>query len=103
MAKLPPDEVGIPSQTLTGLVVESAEESLKLIKDALGRDKSEIGEKAANMIALNAAAGIYVAGVTKTYKQGVEFAQDILYGGQALEKMGILAEFTKTLKQYQAN
>ena len=41
--------------------------------------------------------------VTKTYKQGVEFAQDILYGGQALEKMGILAEFTKTLKQYQAN
>jgi len=100
---LTPDEVGIPSQTLTGLVVNSSEESLKLIKDALGRDKSEIGEKAANMIALNAGAGIYVAGITKTYKQAVEFAQDILYGGQALEKMSILAEFTKTLKQYQAD
>ena len=100
---LTPDEVGIPSQTLTGLVVNSSEESLKLIKDALSRDKSEIGEKAANMIALNAGAGIYVAGMTKTYKQAVELAQDILYGGQALEKMSILAEFTKTLKQYQAD
>ncbi|MDR7017677.1 anthranilate phosphoribosyltransferase [Prolinoborus sp. 3657] len=100
---LTPDDVGIPSQTLTGLVVNSSEESLKLIKDALGRNKSEIGEKAANMIALNAAAGIYVAGLTKTYKQAVELAQDILYGGQALEKMSILAEFTKTLKQYQAD
>jgi hypothetical protein len=73
---LTPDDVGIPSQTLTGLVVNSSEESLKLIKDALSRDKSDIGEKAANMIALNAGAGIYVAGITKTYKQAVEFAQD---------------------------
>ena len=55
------------------------------------------------MIALNAGAGIYVAGMTKTYKQAVELAQDILYGGQALEKMSILSEFTKTLKQYQAD
>ena len=100
---LNPDDVGIPSQTLSGLVVNSSEESLKLIKDALSRDKSEIGEKAANMIALNAGAGIYVAGITKTYKQAVELAQDILYCGQALEKMSILAEFTKTLKQYQAD
>ena len=100
---LNPEDVGIASQTLTGLVVNSSEESLKLIKDALSRDKSDIGEKAANMIALNAGAGIYVAGITKTYKQAVELAQDILYGGQALEKMSILAEFTKTLKQYQAD
>ena len=83
--------------------MKKTEESLQLIKDALGRNKSDIGEKAANMIALNAGAGIYVAGVTKTYKQAVEFAQDILYGGQALEKMSILGEFTKTLKQYQAD
>ncbi|MEZ6841022.1 hypothetical protein ABVN80_09610 [Acinetobacter baumannii] len=49
------------------------------------------------MIALNAGAGIYVAGITKTYAQAVAFAQDIIYGGQALEKMSVLAEFTKTL------
>ncbi|HAA07283.1 MAG TPA: anthranilate phosphoribosyltransferase, partial [Acinetobacter schindleri] len=56
--------------------------------------------KAANMVALNAGAGIYVAGLTTSYKQGVALAHDIIYGGQALEKMGILAEFGNTLKEY---
>ena len=63
--------------------------------------KSEIGHKAANMIALNAGAGIYVSGLTSSYKQGVALAHDI-YGGQALEKMSVLSEFTKTIKQYEA-
>lgn len=100
---LNPEDVGIESQTLSGLVVADATASLKLIKDALSKTKSDIGEKAANMIALNAGAGIYVAGITKTYAQAVTFAQDIIYGGQALEKMSVLAEFTKTLKQSQAD
>lgn len=100
---LNPEDVGIESQTLSGLVVADAAASLKLIKDALGKNKSDIGEKAANMIALNAGAGIYVSGITKTYAQAVTFAQDIIYGGQALEKMSVLAEFTKTLKQCQAD
>lgn len=100
---LNPEDVGIESQTLSGLVVADAAASLKLIKDALGKNKTAIGEKAANIIALNAGAGIYVAGITKTYAQAVSFAQDIIYGGQALEKMSVLAEFTKTLKQCQAD
>ncbi|WP_309949632.1 anthranilate phosphoribosyltransferase [Acinetobacter calcoaceticus] len=100
---LAPEDVGIESQTLNGLVVADAAASLKLIKDALGKNKSDIGEKAANMIALNAGAGIYVSGITKTYAQAVSFAQDIIYGGQALEKMSVLAEFTKALKQSQAD
>lgn len=100
---LNPEDVGIESQTLNGLVVADAAASLKLIKDALGKNKSDIGEKAANMIALNAGAGIYVSGITKTYAQAVSFAQDIIYGGQALEKMSVLAEFTKALKQSQAD
>ncbi|WP_209734285.1 anthranilate phosphoribosyltransferase [Acinetobacter calcoaceticus] len=100
---LAPEDVGIESQTLNGLVVADAAASLKLIKDALGKNKSDIGEKAANMIALNAGAGIYVSGITKTYAQAVTFAQDIIYGGQALEKMSVLAEFTKALKQSQAD
>ncbi|MEO4174852.1 anthranilate phosphoribosyltransferase [Acinetobacter pittii] len=100
---LTPENVGIESQTLNGLVVADAAASLKLIKDALGKNKTDIGEKAANIIALNAGAGIYVSGITKTYAQAVTFAQDIIYGGQALEKMSVLAEFTKTLKQSQAD
>lgn len=97
---LNPEDVGIPSQTLSGLIVADSNESLKLIKDALGRNKSDLGEKAANMIALNAGAGIYVSGLSTSYKQGVALAYDIIYGGQALEKMSILSEFTKALKHY---
>lgn len=97
---LNPEDVEIPSQTLSGLIVADSNESLKLIKDALGRNKSDLGEKAANMIALNAGAGIYVSGLSTSYKQGVALAHDIIYGGQALEKMSILSEFTKALKHY---
>lgn len=93
-----PEDFGITSQTLTGLSVADSEESLKLIKDALGKNKSDIGEKAADMITLNAAAGLYVSGLCKDMKQAVDLAQDIIYGGQALEKMSIVAEFTQNLK-----
>ncbi len=97
-----PEDVEIESQTLTHLSVDSSTESLNLIKDALGKKKSAIGEKAANMIALNAGAAIYVSGLTSSYKHGVALAHDIIYGGQALEKMSVLSEFTKTVKQYNA-
>ncbi|ANF81453.1 anthranilate phosphoribosyltransferase [Acinetobacter sp. NCu2D-2] len=97
-----PEDVDIESQTLTHLSVASSAESLAMIKDALGKKKSAVGEKAANMIALNAGAAIYVAGLTSSYKHGVALAHDIIYGGQALEKMSVLSEFTKTVKQYNA-
>ena len=99
--EITPELVDIESQTLTGLIVEDSATSLALIKDALGKKKSEIGYKAANMIALNAGAGIYVSGLTTSYKQCVALAHDIIYGGQALEKMSVLSEFTKTIKQYE--
>lgn len=92
-----PENYGISSQSLIGLNVANSQESLLLIKDALGRKKSALGEKAANMITLNAGAGIYVAGLSPTLAHGISFAQDIIYGGQALEKMSILAEFTHSL------
>ena len=94
-----PEDFGITSQTLASLSVADSAESLKLIEDALGKNKSEIGEKAADMITLNAAAGLYVSGLSKDMKQAVDLAQDIIYGGQALEKMSIVAEFTQNLKQ----
>ena len=75
-----PEDVAIESQTLMGLMVEDSAESLALIQDALGKNKSAKGEKAASMIALNAGAGIYVSGLSKDYKQGVALAHDIIYG-----------------------
>ena len=100
--EITPEDVEIESQTLVGLMIEDSAQSFELIKDALGKNKSTQGEKAANMIALNAGAGIYVSGLTTSYKQGVALAHDIIYGGQALEKLSVLSEFTKTIKHYQA-
>lgn len=94
-----PEDVDIESQTLSGLSVADSGESLALIKNALGKKKTANGEKAANMIALNAGAGLYVSGLCQSYKQGVALAHDIIYGGQALEKMSVVAEFTRTMKQ----
>ncbi len=99
---LRPEDVGINSQSLLGLSVDGAADSFALIQDALGRQKSIRGEKAAQMIALNAGAGLYVSGIASTLQQGVDLASDIIYGGQALEKMSILAEFTQTLKHTSA-
>ncbi len=96
--ELTPESVGINSQTLIGLSVQTPEQSFELIQDALGRKKSELGRKAADMIALNAGAAIYVAGLTHTLKQGVELAADLIEGGQAEEKLSILSEFTQLLK-----
>ena len=52
-----PEDLGMKSQSLHGLAVESPAASLELIRDALGRRKTENGQKAAEMIVLNAGFG----------------------------------------------
>ncbi|MDG5501450.1 anthranilate phosphoribosyltransferase [Marinobacter sp. BGYM27] len=90
-----PEDFGIKSQSLVGLTVDSAEESLALIKSALGRGHDEVSDKARDMIALNAGAAIYVAGVASTLAQGVEMAQDAIGTGLAMGKMTELADFSQ--------
>lgn len=92
-----PEDVGIESQTLKGLIIDSPSQSLALIREALDNNpnKTPIAKKAADMIALNAGATIYVAGKADTIKQGVAIAQDIISSGKALQKMAALASFTQ--------
>ena len=59
----------------------------------------EAAEKAADMIALNAGAALYVAGVASSLKNGVALAEDVIHGGRALEKMQELAAFTQGMTQ----
>ncbi len=92
-----PEDVGIESQTLQGLIIDSPSQSLALIREALANNpnKTPIAKKAADMIALNAGATIYVAGKADTLRQGVAMAQDIISSGKALQKMAALASFTQ--------
>ncbi|WP_166257246.1 anthranilate phosphoribosyltransferase [Marinobacter salicampi] len=89
-----PEELGIKSQSLLGLSVETAEDSLRLIRAAFGRGHDEMAEKARDMIALNAGAAIYIAGLTDTLAHGVDMAQDAMGSGLAAGKMSELADFS---------
>ena len=92
---LTPEDLGLNSQSLVGLTVNSSDESLKLIKAAFGRNHDETTEKARDMIALNAGAAIYVAGLAKTAKEGVDMALDAMGSGLAAGKMSELADFSQ--------
>ncbi len=94
-----PEDLGIKSQSLYGLVVESPMQSLELIRDALGRRKTESGQKAAEMIVLNAGAALYAADHARSLKEGVALAHDALHTGLAREKLEELGAFTAVFKQ----
>ncbi|SNT70079.1 anthranilate phosphoribosyltransferase [Psychrobacter sp. LV10R520-6] len=97
--ELMPEDAGIESQTLIGLDVDSPEQSLELIRAALSgaqtNDRSVL--KARDMIALNAGAAIYTAGLTSNYPNGVNQAQTVIQNGSALAKLESLAAYTQQL------
>ena len=89
-----PEALGIERQSLATLKANSAVESLQLVKASL------VGEgAAADMVALNAGAALYCAGVADTLKEGVMVAQDAQASGLPLEKLRELAHFTSVFKQ----
>ena len=92
---LTPEDFNIERQTLEGLIVSSADESLALIRDALGKRRTEAGQKAAEIIALNAGMALYLAGVTSSAEQGVALASDTIATGLALNKLSDLVAFTQ--------
>jgi len=78
---------------LSGLEVESAEQSLALINAAFSGEES--ARKAIDIIAINAGAAIYVSGIAGSMAEGVGMAEDAIYSGAAKEKLRALVQFTK--------
>ena len=97
--RIQPEDFGIRSQTLIGLTVEGAQDSLALIRDALGKRKTDNGQKAADMIVLNAGAALYAADHASSLKEGMHLAQDALHTGLAWEKLDELVSFTAVFQQ----
>lgn len=65
------------------LKIGSAEESLALLRKALVYSDKAAGD----IVALNAGAAIYVAGIESSLAQGVKLAQQVLGSGDALAKL----------------
>ncbi|WP_296131905.1 anthranilate phosphoribosyltransferase [Pseudomonas sp. Ga0074129] len=97
-----PEDLGLQSQSLISLAVESPQASLALIRDALTKRKTDAGQKAADMIALNAGAALYAADLASSLKEGVQLAHDALHTGLAWEKLQELVSFTAVFKEENA-
>lgn len=98
--RIAPADFGLQAQALDGLSVSSAEESAALIRAALGGRAS--AQKAADLIALNAGATIYVSGIAGSIRDGVVMAEDLIATGQAGEKLKAFVDFTKMMREERA-
>ena len=77
-----PEAFGIERQSLATLKAANAEDSLRLVKAALSGEGP-----ASDMVALNAGAALYCAGVADSLKEGVLIAQDAQGSKLPLEKL----------------
>ncbi len=88
-----PDQFGLPTTPLDALKVDSAQQSLTIIKGVLS---NQVGP-ARDIVQLNAGAAIYAAGLTKDLGAGVNTAGDVLASGRAAEKLDALVALTHAL------
>lgn len=95
---LHPEDLGAAAADLGGLAVDGADDSLALIRRALGpaAKRDEAAHKAASIVALNAGAALYAAGVTDKLADGVERARALVDSGEALGRLEALADLTRT-------
>lgn len=88
-----PSRFGFADQDLSTLKAQDAIDSLRLIKQSVTEPESA----AANIVALNAGAALYVGGICHSIETGVSLAQDLISTGQANEKLQELIAFSKAL------
>ena len=88
-----PEDFSLGRGSLDSLKVDSAIESLGMVKAALSGEF----EAAGDMVALNAGAAVYVSGQAIDLVSGVRMAQDAIGSGLATEKMKEFVDFTVQL------
>lgn len=86
-----PSTFGIEYQSLDTVRVDSVEASLAMIKEALSGQPGA----AADMIALNAGAAIFLADKAASLEEGIKRAQQVLKQGLALKKLDQLVQFSQ--------
>lgn len=91
-----PEDFGLATQSLAGLAATDAASSLELIQQIFSGEGDEVTARAADLVALNAGAAIYVSGVADSFAAGVSMAEDAISTGLAAEKIKELAQFTQS-------
>jgi len=95
---LAPEDVGVKTVSLDGLEVEGAQESLDLIRDVLSGAAGDRVERARTLVALNAGAALYLAGLQPDMKSGVAEAERLMHEGTPWARLEALAELTAGMK-----
>lgn len=75
------------------LKIDSVQASLEMLRQALDYGNQAAGD----IVALNAGAAIYVAGLATDLAAGVERAQAVMRSGEALDKLEQLVNFTQSI------
>jgi anthranilate phosphoribosyltransferase len=92
--RLHPSQFGMELYDRRAIQVNTVEESKEMILAVLGNQPGP----ARSIAALNAGAAIYVSGVAKTLKAGIERASAAIDSGDARRKLDELVAFTKKMK-----
>ncbi|MFZ1342088.1 anthranilate phosphoribosyltransferase [Thiothrix eikelboomii] len=88
---LNPEDLGLRTACLDELKVPTSADSLAMIRRALSNQPSA----ASDIVALNAGAAIYVAGLATSHADGVKQAQAVMADGSALARLQQLAHFSQ--------
>ena len=88
--KITPEEFGFVKINISALAVDSAEESLAVIKKVLGNEAGP----AKDIVAFNSGAAIYVAGLADSLKAGIEKAEEVIASGAAKAKLEELVKLS---------
>ena len=78
-----PEDFGMTQQNVATIRVHDAQESLEMVNSVLNNEASA----ARDIVALNAGAAIYVAGITNSHKAGIERALEVIASGDARQKL----------------
>ena len=90
--RIAPQDFGLKTQDLSAIKVDGVEQSKARVLSALGNEAGA----ARDVVALNAGAGIYVAGLAPTLAGGVRKALEVIASGAARKKLDAFVGFTRT-------
>jgi anthranilate phosphoribosyltransferase len=90
-----PSHFGLELYDRRAIQVNTVEESKAMIRAVLDNQPGP----AHNIVAMNAGAAIYVSGLAKTHKEGIERAAKAISSGAAKQKMEEFVAFTNKLKK----
>jgi anthranilate phosphoribosyltransferase len=92
-----PEDAGMTSDSLDGLEVTGVDDSLSLVRAALSGEAGERAGRARRIVALNAGAALYIAGLQDSIQSGVQQSLELMQSGAPWQKVLTLAKFTASI------